>query len=123
MEGYELHPFKILGNLGDIDIIENVSSEKNILRKGLGQYTKHQNQEQQQQRHFLKRTKEEIFSDAYLSFNFAMRNAIFLNKGPLSKDDAKVFGYWIEQLKDSLPPTWKLKRVVSEIFDNIEKNL
>ena len=129
MEGYELHPFKILGKLGDIDIIEEEedhTADKRKIRNGLNQHKdeqrhqENQQQQQQKQRHFLKRTKEDIYNDAYLSFDFAMRNAIFFNKGPLPADDKETFGYWIEQLKDALPPTWKLKRVVSEIFDNIE---
>jgi hypothetical protein len=54
------------------------------------------------------RTKKQIFDDAFLSFDFAMRNSIYMSNGPLSNESASAFAKWIELLENTLPPTWKL---------------
>lgn len=119
---YDLHPFKLLSKLGDIDTVDAstyLQDEENRKQKKKIKKT-NDDFDQQGQRHFLPRTQRDIYNDAHLSFDFAMRHAVFYKNGTLLEKDFTPFAFFVEQLKDALPPTWKLKRLVSEIFDNID---
>lgn len=66
-----------------------------------------------------KRTKKQIYDDAFLSFDFAMRNSIFMSNGPLSNSSTYVFEKWIELLANALPPTWKLHNALDSLSTHI----
>lgn len=67
---------------------------------------------------WIPRTKKEIYNDAYLSFDFAMRNAIFAQKDPLSEEAKDAFYDFVGLLAEILPPTWRLQWMISEIVEN-----
>ncbi|KAI2503322.1 Erv1 / Alr family [Fragilaria crotonensis] len=67
------------------------------------------------------RTKKQIFDDAFLSFEFAMRNSIYMSNGPLSNESAAAFAKWIELLENTLPPTWKLHNALDSLSKHIEE--
>jgi hypothetical protein len=69
---------------------------------------------------WIPRTKAEIYDDAYLSFDFAMRQSIFVGQGGLSKKGKRAFVNWIGLLEEVLPPTWRLQSMVAEINKNIK---
>jgi hypothetical protein len=69
-------------------------------------------------------TKEELFNDAYLSFDFALRNGIFMTDGPLTNKTATAFREWLELLKRSMPIAWRIMPVLNEFiksFDEIKQ--
>jgi hypothetical protein len=67
------------------------------------------------------RTQKQIYDDAFLSFDFAMRNSIYMSNGPLSNASASAFEKWIELLANTLPPTWKLHNALDSISKHLEE--
>jgi Erv1 / Alr family/Thioredoxin len=75
------------------------------------------------------RTKESIYRDAHLSFDFAMRNAIFdttggdgatTSDGRLTNATQTVLKEWLSLLKKSLPPLWRLQQLIHELYENFD---
>ena len=64
------------------------------------------------------RTKKQIYDDAFVSFDFAMRQSIFMSNGPLSNRTAEVFDRWIELLDSTLPPSWNIHKAIDSIVKN-----
>lgn len=120
---FDIHPFMILSLLGievdDLTSKEEKGATTNALRSGNSDNEKPDSASH----HFLPRTKLEIYNDAHLSFDFAMRNAIFVDQETLTNETADVFVEWIEQLHAALPPTWKLKNLLTEIGVNMDRIL
>ncbi|KAG7355038.1 Erv1 / Alr family protein [Nitzschia inconspicua] len=69
---------------------------------------------------WIPRTKKEIYNDAYLSFDFAMRNAIFAQKDPLTEEAKEAFFDFVYVLAEVLPPTWQLQWMVAEILEHAD---
>jgi hypothetical protein len=69
---------------------------------------------------WIPRSKKEIYHDAYLSFDFAMRNGIFTQADPLSNEAKEAFFDFVALLAEVLPPTWQLQWMISEIVDQEE---
>ncbi|KAL3905783.1 MAG: hypothetical protein SGARI_004297, partial [Bacillariaceae sp.] len=72
---------------------------------------------------WIPRTKKEIYHDAFLSFDFTMRNSIFTSKEPMSEEAQEAFADFIHVLSEVLPPTWRLQWLVAEIAEKIEEAL
>mmetsp|Transcript_29125 Transcript_29125/g.44454 ORF Transcript_29125/g.44454 Transcript_29125/m.44454 type:complete len:575 (+) Transcript_29125:145-1869(+) len=66
------------------------------------------------------RTKSQISNDAFLSFDFAMRQSVYTEEGPLKNSTKLVFVEWIGLLKQALPPFWKIHNALDSIASNIE---
>mmetsp|Transcript_14564 Transcript_14564/g.22772 ORF Transcript_14564/g.22772 Transcript_14564/m.22772 type:complete len:411 (+) Transcript_14564:339-1571(+) len=49
-------------------------------------------------------TKTQIYNDATVSFDFAMKNSIFTKSESLNHNETKVFHKWLDLLDKSLPP-------------------
>jgi thiol oxidase len=67
-----------------------------------------------------RRDKEETFSDAILSFDFALRNSIFMSIGPLKTKTYDAFSNWLNLLQKALPPQWSIQKTVSDLIENFE---
>eukprot|EP00980_Cylindrotheca_fusiformis_P030940 scaffold25663_cov103-Cylindrotheca_fusiformis.AAC.1 len=124
LDHFDIHPFMVLSLLGieveDLavvgDPIPSAPESSNSLRIG----NTNVKQEDAENHFFLPRTKKEIYNDAHLSFDFAIRNAIFIDKQTtLTNETSDVFAEWIEQLHAAVHPTWKLKRLLTEIKENM----
>lgn len=66
------------------------------------------------------RSKKQIYDDAFLSFDFAMRHSIYMSNGPLSDNEAEVFENWVELLSNALPFSWKIHSAIDAIADDLE---
>ena len=66
------------------------------------------------------RTKKDIFDDAFRAFDFNMRNGIFVGKGPLKHDSRSALRNWLELLRMTLPPGWKIRPVINAILDDFK---
>lgn len=71
--------------------------------------------------HHDARTRKQIYDDAFLSFDFAMRQSIYMSNGPLSNSTAEAFSEWVEVLDSALPPTWRIHKSLTRIADDIEE--
>jgi Erv1 / Alr family len=68
------------------------------------------------------RTKKQVFDDAYLSFDFNLRNAIFVQDGPLKNQTKTVLRHWLELVRKATPVVWQIRPVTNSIlndFDNV----
>jgi len=54
-----------------------------------------------------KTSAEDTFHDATLSFDFAVRNSIFMTNDALNAEQAKVFSRWLNLLNKSVPSTMR----------------
>ena len=70
---------------------------------------------------YLDRTTAETFSDASLSFDYALRNSIHMSKGPLTIDEKEAFRNWIELVHRIVPQqmksVYKQTTAILESFD------
>lgn len=66
------------------------------------------------------RTKKEIYDDAFISFDFALRQSIYMSLGPLSNSTRDAFDEWIDLLEVSLPQTWRIHKAIDAIVENWE---
>jgi Erv1 / Alr family len=120
---WKLHPFQVLQSLG-VETEELGGSKFSTTSKhdganpnpiSLDSGTKDSR----------KRSKEELFSDAMLSFDFSIRNSIFMSTGPLTNKTFHVFYDWLELLQESLPPQWNIHKPIHaliENYDNVSKS-
>jgi hypothetical protein len=122
---WALHPFQVLRSVGvevgndldgeeeeeDMDAADVVGGDSISLR---GETDKGS---EKAEGHFLPRTKKDIYNDAYLSFDFAMRNSIFTEVGPLTNTTRDAFSEFLQFLQSCLPPSFGLQKMISELVE------
>jgi thiol-disulfide isomerase/thioredoxin len=65
------------------------------------------------------RTKQNIYDDAWLAFDFAMKNGVFTNGlGPLNNQTQTHLRDWLDLMHFALPPSWQLQNLVKALQDN-----
>jgi hypothetical protein len=124
IEHGSLHPYEILkrigsdpsfaaqlGTIDEEDISDASNGIESLLAKG------------SDSSFWIPKTKADIYNDAHLSFDFAMRHSIFVGKDPLSEVAKEALSDWLEMLQEVLPPTWQLQSMISEIFERAEAAL
>lgn len=70
--------------------------------------------------HFMHRTNSETFHDAHLSFDFAMKTAVFTQTGPLPEKPKKALENFLFAMKKTMPITSSLQPVVRDLLTNFE---
>jgi hypothetical protein len=118
---YEIHPFDIMRMIGvqttalDEELMKTTTKDTTAqIRSG------RQEESIQEEQFFIQRTKKDIYNDAYLSFDFSMRNGIFTSEGPLTNSSKQVFSEWAHLLQSFLPPMWSLQTMIGDIIDNMD---
>jgi hypothetical protein len=110
-----LHPFIVLNRLGvQVDHLPWGGDEDAALTK--------QNSLQKRKAttsgKVMNRTKQNVFEDAHLSFDYTLRHGIYTTEGALSGNYKTAFNNWLELLKMSLPPGWTARKVINAILDD-----
>eukprot|EP00550_Attheya_septentrionalis_P002317 CAMPEP_0198299866 /NCGR_PEP_ID=MMETSP1449-20131203/46088_1 /TAXON_ID=420275 /ORGANISM="Attheya septentrionalis, Strain CCMP2084" /LENGTH=540 /DNA_ID=CAMNT_0044001525 /DNA_START=268 /DNA_END=1890 /DNA_ORIENTATION=+ len=109
-----LHPFGVLQALDiDMSYVDPDLVEKNKKRVFSKKAIK-------KQVVTPKRTQEELYADALLSFDFTLRNGIFMDTGKLDGNRTDALYDWVYVLGKSLPPQMKLQELLDELEDDIE---
>jgi Erv1 / Alr family len=67
------------------------------------------------------RTKKQMFDDAYLSFDFNLRNAIYIHDGPLNNQTQAVLREWLELVKKTVPVVWQLHTVINALLKDFKR--
>ena len=128
ISAWKLHPHDLLRMAG----ISSASNQQQIIdiTNAVGEDAKRQQQQKQKQRrrtkndksspHFMDRSKIEIYNDAHLSFDFAMKTAVYTSDGPLSEDIQKVLKTFLEILQKTLPVTCTIQPVLQDLVDNFD---
>lgn len=65
-----------------------------------------------------RRTKQEIFHDAYLSFDFALRNGVFVNSETLPPAKENALKEWLHLLQKTTPVTWNIHKPIHGLLQN-----
>lgn len=113
-DAWEVHPFSVLSTLkfqvdaSDFDFHE-IENEP---------VTKKQRGDDYKPRHV--RNKQELYGDAYLSFDFAMRNGIFVQSPTLTNTTGDALQEWLTLLQKTTPPVWKIQRYIAAILDDFD---
>ncbi|KAK1745146.1 sulfhydryl oxidase [Skeletonema marinoi] len=71
----------------------------------------------------MSRTRESVYRDAALSFTYALKMEIFVNRdgnGVLDTNQRDAFAEWIDLLYWTLPPTWILHTLINDIRVNLD---
>ena len=114
MNYWELHPFDLLNRLGiqvdemNLGPVVDSMPEKSP-RKGSDGAIK-----------TTIRSKHDIYQDAHLAFDFSLRNGIFTSNDNLSNTTKEALQSWLDLLRQSLPPVWKIHRVIHALLDDFE---
>jgi hypothetical protein len=117
LEGRELHPFIVLSALGitvdDVDLMglekEPEQPSKTLKTGGM---------EKSGPKHV--RTKQELYSDALLSFDFALRTGIFMASPTLTNSTKDALNQWLLLLRRALPPGWKVHQMINSLINDID---
>lgn len=67
------------------------------------------------------RTKEEVFEDAFRSFDYSLRTGVYMNRGPLTNQTKNALHEWLALLQKALPPVWKIQKVISAILSDFQR--
>ena len=110
----ELHPYQMLRKIG-IELDADLEDEDEPLVDAVAADS---SQGAPGEHFWLPRRQKDIYNDAYLSFQFAMKNGIFTGPGPLSNHTREDFVEFLDILRATMPPSFKLQRLVSDILDN-----
>jgi hypothetical protein len=70
--------------------------------------------------HFLPRSRTEAFRDAHLSFEFAMKTAVYTSDGPLSQEKQDVLKPFLRILQKTLPATMTIQPILNDMLNNFE---
>lgn len=62
----------------------------------------------------LKRSRDDLRDDIHLSFDYAMRQGVFMSADPLSHERAQILLDWFVLLRKTLPQSWKTLHIVIE---------
>mmetsp|Transcript_53603 Transcript_53603/g.130549 ORF Transcript_53603/g.130549 Transcript_53603/m.130549 type:complete len:696 (+) Transcript_53603:2-2089(+) len=69
---------------------------------------------------FMRRSKQEVFEDAHLSFNFAMKTAIYNTEGPLPTQRKEALKKFLQILQKTLPIHSSLHHVVYDLIEQFD---
>ena len=115
----ELHPYAAMGKIGlelDMDNLpDEETDEESVASSKVAEGGRPGDN------FFLPRKKKDIYNDAYLSFHFAMKNGIFKSPGPLSNTTLDIFTEFVDLVKATVPPTFRLRKLADEILKNIDE--
>lgn len=70
--------------------------------------------------YFMDRSSAEAFHDAHISFDFAMKTAIFTQTGPLPENPKIALQEFLFAMKKTLPLTSSMQPVVADLLKNFE---
>jgi thiol oxidase len=109
---WQLHPFDVLKDLGlqtaelnlELPSVSRKRKDKSKLGSGMDAINV--------------RTKQNVFNDAWLSLDFALKNGVFMDAGPLKNTTQVRLKEWLNLLHAALPPSWQIQNLVKALLDN-----
>lgn len=107
---WKIHPFDVLRKLGihvdqlKVEPILQANSREQLRTQRL--------------HHEFARTKQQLFEDAYLSFDFTLRTGIFLS--PMTNATKDIFSDWLKLLQQTTPSVWQLQRTIEAILNDFD---
>ncbi|CAB9528224.1 Sulfhydryl oxidase 1 [Seminavis robusta] len=113
----KLHPFQIMRILGipfggTVEEEDSARQQRSSLKKVTPTIS--------DKTRFFKRSKSDLYGDAYRSFYFAMKTEVFVQNGVLPEDSKKALADWLLLLQDTLPTTWSIQLLLADLVANFE---
>jgi thiol-disulfide isomerase/thioredoxin len=71
--------------------------------------------------YFMDRSKEQVFQDAHLSFDFAMRNGVFVTNNALDSKTQKALKEFLFLVQKTFPTTSSIQPVVDVLINDFDK--
>jgi thiol oxidase len=113
---YKINPNSVMRNLGvKVDV-----GEKPLWRPTEDEMTAMKNAKLRKPPPAYKRTQDDIYNDAFMSFHFALRNGIYMVNGPLSIKARNAFEDWLNLLHRVFPTTSNMNLLVSALLDDFD---
>lgn len=120
---WQVHPFDVLNRLGiqttDLSFADSAADAFFEEEQQIALAAKQEKQQKAYRAH--RRTKQEVFDDAYRSFVFAMQNGVFMTEESLTQEQSNVLWSFLDLLKKVLPPTWSVQRLIKDLLDNFQE--
>lgn len=115
LKHFKLNAKEIFKMAGGSAVVQEEKSE-------MQQYSAAKSEEQKSKlsSYFTSRETSEAFHDAHLSFDFAMKTAIFTQNGPLPDGPKNALGEFLFAMDKTLPPNSSMQSVVHNLLRNFE---
>jgi thiol-disulfide isomerase/thioredoxin len=119
---YKINPNKVMRTLGINVEVGNKPQWRPSLDEKTAQKTADEKKANLRKRTppAYKRTQEDLYKDAHLSFHFALRNGIYMVNGPLSIKARNAFEDWLNLLHRVFPTASDMNLLVSALLDDLE---
>jgi hypothetical protein len=126
----ELHPMLILNSLGVqldqlklaeelLNITKEESSVETAVRSVRSFFRPPQDDSGPQSLSF-KRSKKDVFDDAYASLVFFLKNEVYTSEGRLPPEKREALQRWLLFLQRVLPSAWNVRRIVEGILTDFK---
>ncbi|GKY94250.1 hypothetical protein MPSEU_000390800 [Mayamaea pseudoterrestris] len=113
---FKLHPFQVLSDLGLHTAELNLDAPVSVNRK-----RRDKSRPDSLADTIHVRTKQNVFEDAWLSLDFALRNGVFMDSaGPLTNTTQTHLKEWLDLLHITMPPSWQIQKLIKALLDNFE---
>jgi len=123
---WKLHPFDVLNTLGvkvdnmRLDGSDSLLGKSPFKKDGLLQRLR-KGVQGDTTLGWPPRTRMQVFDDAFLSFDFNLRNGIFTEEGPLTNSTQEALHDWLELLKQTTPVVWDIQIVIKALLANFDE--
>lgn len=127
IETNKLHPLTVLRQFGisSNDLMpegsEKVDKTKSVFVKNKHDNVNNNISHENDQRYFMSRSKTQIFNDAHLSFDFAMRTAVFLTNAKLDEKRKSGLREFLHIIQNTFPTTASIHPVVEALLEEFEE--
>eukprot|EP00531_Pseudo-nitzschia_arenysensis_P001641 CAMPEP_0116137530 /NCGR_PEP_ID=MMETSP0329-20121206/12294_1 /TAXON_ID=697910 /ORGANISM="Pseudo-nitzschia arenysensis, Strain B593" /LENGTH=526 /DNA_ID=CAMNT_0003632445 /DNA_START=44 /DNA_END=1624 /DNA_ORIENTATION=- len=120
IEGTKINQFKL--NAEEIFKMAAGSTTAQEGKSEMKQYSSQKSDEQKSttSSYFASRKRSEAFHDAHLSFDFAMKTAIFTQNGPLPEKPKEALREFLFAMDKTLPSNSSMQTVVRNLLENFE---
>jgi Erv1 / Alr family len=125
---WQIHPFDVLRKLSiHVDqlkvepILQKHANISSLSGSSLSSFSSRQQLRTQRLQHQVARTKQQLFEDAYLSFDHTLRQGIFLSSSVLTNTTRDTFRDWLELLQHTTPSVWQIQRTIDAILQDFDR--
>lgn len=122
INGTKLKQFNKLNPSEIFEMVGASTAAKEADEKAIGamQPNSSENSKKIKVTHFTHRNRSEVFHDAHLSFDFAMKTAIFTQNGPLPEKPKKALREFLFAMKKTIPSNSSMQPVVRGLLKNFD---
>ena len=127
---WDMHPNNVLRLIGgvsdegleDVDMRNELPDDnKNSLFSKSNMRQKEASGSNQKVPHFMDRSKRDIYKDAHLSLDFALRSGVYTSPGELDQKKKSALRQFLTLLQKCSPPGSTMQPLVADLLDNFSE--